>query len=95
MYSHNLKSVCNAFNEIIENYNENVIGQSLGRSDGSLMDRQLIDTIKERHINRSCYTYLNSKEALLTYVKKGIFVDWGEMNASKNMKNVRKMAQRG
>jgi hypothetical protein len=92
-YSNNLKGVFNAVNEVIIKHNKNVINQALHNKD-FIRDDQLIAPFEEKHINRSYYTNLNLKGALLAYMEKGIFANWPEMNASKNMENVPKIAER-
>ena len=91
MYSNNLKGVSNLFNEEIERHNQNVIAEAL-ENNTTVLDDQLIMYLNEEHINRSYYTHVNFKGALLTYVEKGIFAHWPRMNFSKNMTNVTKIA---
>ena len=51
-------------------------------------------TFKEGHINRSYFTHVNSKGALLAYLEIEIIAYWPQMNLSKNTKNVTKIAKR-
>jgi hypothetical protein len=92
-YSNNLKGVFNAVNDKITKHNDIVTMKALNNKH-FIGDDQLIATLEEKHINRSYYTHLNSKGALLACTVKGIYASWPEMNSSKNMEKIPKIAER-
>jgi hypothetical protein len=93
VYSNNLKGIYNRFNEEIERHNQNGISEAL-ENNKAILDDQLIVCLKEEHIKWSYYTHVNSKGTLLAYLEKGHFAYRPQMNLSKNMKNVTKVAEK-
>ena len=57
-------------------------------------DDEIITTLEEHQINRSYWTHVNAKGKLLSFIKKGVFTSWSQMNASKTFTNGTKSAKK-